>query len=297
MQKLFVIVGIFLLLSGARPAAALDLTKTGDLRAVKFDELGFDPAGLMGWWRFEGNGLDGSGKGNHGTGYGGVAVGEAADRFGLSNRATTFDGVDDYVGIGNLGTLYSQGTIVFWMYPTAVQNYRNPFTTKYMGGNAAIRFEEALNGSFAVVIGNDAGSYNGHQYLSSGLLPDTWYHVVLTWDTVSSKAIGYLNGVEKFNANHDPARWPTVMPNVIIGYGFNNLDRYWKGLVDEVRIFNRILSGTEVLAMYDFEKESKFTIGKDGTIKAAGFIEDAALPVQMRGKKDSLTVKGSLVEQ
>jgi hypothetical protein len=71
-----------------------------------------------------------------------------------------FDGVDDYVAGGNLGSFYSQGTISYWMYSTAVENYRNPFTTNYNGVNVGIRFEQYTTaspyGGFSVVIGNDA---------------------------------------------------------------------------------------------------------------------------------------------
>ena len=48
--------------------------------------------------------------------------------------------------------------------------------------------------------------------------------------------------------------------------------------------------------MYNHEK-GKFSVGADGTMQALEFVEDPALPVQMRSKKQSLTVKGQLIEQ
>ena len=45
-----------------------------------------------------------------------------------------------------------------------VKNYRNPMTTKYNGGNAGFRWEEATGGSFGIVVGNDAGTYDAINY-------------------------------------------------------------------------------------------------------------------------------------
>ena len=60
------------------------------------------------------------------------------------------------------------------MYSTAVENYRNPFTTNYNGVNVGIRFEQYTSaspyGGFSVIIGNDAGTYTGFSYSPSAIL-------------------------------------------------------------------------------------------------------------------------------
>ncbi len=53
----------------------------------------------------------------------------------INGGGIVFDGINDYVSVGNLGSFYAQGTISYWMYSTAVENYRNPFSTVYIGGN------------------------------------------------------------------------------------------------------------------------------------------------------------------
>lgn len=170
-----------------------------------------------------------------------------------------FDGVNDYVAGGNLGSFYSQGTISYWMYSTAVENYRNPFTTNYNGVNVGIRFEQYTTsspyGGFSVVIGNDAGTYTGFSYSPSAILTvNSWYNVVLVWNTVTNIATGYLNGDLKFNSSH--TYWATTLPAIAIGNGFSG-DRYFKGNISSVRIYNRVLSATEVLLSYN-ETKSRF---------------------------------------
>ena len=164
-----------------------------------------------------------------------------------------FDGVNDYVAGGNLGTFYSQGTISYWMYSTAVENYRNPFSTNYLGGNVAIRFEQfttaSPSGGFSVVIGNDAGTYAGYSYSPSAILTvNSWYNVVLVWNTVTNNVIGYLNGDLKFNSSH--TYWATTLPAIAIGNGFSS-DRYFKGNISSVGIYNRALTATEVLQNFN----------------------------------------------
>jgi hypothetical protein len=178
-----------------------------------------------------------SGNGNNGTLTN--AVGYSA-----SNSGTlTFDGVDDWVNVGNLGSFYNQGTIAFWMNASVVENWRNPFTTKYNGVNSCIRFEENSSGTFGMLIGDDSGNYGGANYLNSGLTANTWYHVVLVWDKVSNNAKGYLNGVGKFNQSQ--TLWPTTLPAIAVGNGFSS-DRYWLGRISAVSIYNRVLSIDEV---------------------------------------------------
>ncbi|MBU3935296.1 DUF2341 domain-containing protein, partial [Patescibacteria group bacterium] len=196
--------------------------------------------GLVGYWTMdEGVGtttLDKSGNNNTGTfGTGSSAPAWSTGKFGVG---TSYDG-NDYVNAGNFGTLTPQGTISYWMKPSVVENYRNPLSTKYLGGNSCFRFEEYTTispyGGFSTIIGNDGGTYTSHSYLTSNTLQvNTWYHVVLVWDSVTNMATGYLDGQQKFNEAH--TYWPTTLPSITIGGGFD-VNRYWKGLIDEVRIY------------------------------------------------------------
>lgn len=54
--------------------------------------------GLVAYYPFNGNADDGSGNGLNGVIYGATLT---EDRFGNSNSAYSFDGVDDYASLGN----------------------------------------------------------------------------------------------------------------------------------------------------------------------------------------------------
>jgi hypothetical protein len=167
-----------------------------------------------------------------------------------------FDGTNDYVAAGNLGAFYTQGTISYWMYSTAVENYRNPFSTHYLGTNAGIRFEQYTTvspyGGFNAIIGNDAGTFAFCGYSPTAVLSaNTWYEIVLCWNTSTNRATGYLNGASKFDSAH--TLWPTTMPSISIGSGFSS-DRYFRGYISNVKIYNRALSASEILQNYNSAK-------------------------------------------
>ncbi len=191
---------------------------------------------------------DKSEKENHGKVQGTKWVDNARGR---KNGAYAFDGEGAYISIGNMGPASDKGTIMFWMYPAEIVNYRNPFTTRRHGGNVGFRFEENAAGNFGAVVGNDSGAYDGHTY-TSALAAGTWYHVVLVWDKTKSKITGYLNGSLVFD---DPnTLWATSFDDVSVGTGYSSSGgRQWKGGIDELMIFNRALTEQEVKQLYKIQ--------------------------------------------
>ena len=162
-----------------------------------------------------------------------------------------FDGQDDYISAGNLGSFYTQGTINFWINSTAVVNYKNPFHTHYLGTNAGIRFEQYTGGNFVAVIGDDNSNYNGFQYMNGTMVTNTWYHIGLVWNTSANLAVGYLNGSQVFSVSHD--KWATTMPTVTIGNGFSGA-RYYQGRFGELQMYSSGLSSTQILQNYNATK-------------------------------------------
>ena len=197
-----------------------------------------------------------SGNGNNGT------LTNSPTFSNTNGGNIVFDGIDDYVNGGNLGSFYSQGTISFWMRSTAVENYRNPFSTTYLGFNVGIRFEQYTTvspyGGFNVIIGNDAGTYSSYDYSPISILTvNSWYNVVLVWNSVANTVTGYLNNALKFNTSH--TYWATTLPSISIGSGFDS-GRYFKGNIASVLIYkNKGLTATEVLQNYNATK-SRFGI-------------------------------------
>lgn len=180
---------------------------------------------------------------------GSVMNGAAYVSTGHLGGAYNYDGVNDYVYAGDVG-YFTKGTIAYWMNAAAVENYRNPFSTQYAGWDYCIRFEEYNTGEFA------AGALvitNGLYASTGGITAGTWYHVIFSWN--ESEAWGYLSGALKWRSGYVAnGEYTNINPNfdsVAIGNGYSeDEDRYWKGMLDEVKIYNRPLTSNETISLY-----------------------------------------------
>ena len=77
--------------------------------------------GLVGWWPFNGNANDESGNGNNGTVNGATLT---SDINNISNQAYSFDGVNDFISIGNLTVINGNNSrsFVAWVKINPAQN-------------------------------------------------------------------------------------------------------------------------------------------------------------------------------
>lgn len=94
--------------------------------------------------------------------------------------------------------------------------------------------------------GNDA---DGVGYTNTGLIAsDKWYHFAGTWN--GSDKILYINGSNYSITGTDgtSAGWGAIKA---IGYQFGGAGYYWDGRIDDLVIYNRSLSASEVEQIYE----------------------------------------------
>ncbi|MGD9874317.1 MAG: LamG domain-containing protein [Kiritimatiellia bacterium] len=176
-----------------------------------------------------------------GNGHPGAVYGATFTSNGHCGAAAHFNGNRSYILAGNLGYV-PEGTISFWMNADVLENSRNVFTTEYAGWDDCMKFESAADGSFVVGALPIVGWY------TTSLSASNWNHVVFSW--TKTNAWGYFNGEKKFDLSHSGVYPPGInlnLNNVAVGNGYSTaLNRYWKGMVDEVRIYNRALDPQEI---------------------------------------------------
>ncbi len=205
--------------------------------------------GLVAYYKFDGNANDASGYENHGTVYG---ASPSQDRFGQANSAYYFDGVDDYIDIGNDASLkMTDGlTIATWLrvdslspwYQNVISDHAPNEPT--VGSGKILRFTyNRLQFHVGGIYGYGTAIYVEYPYTND--MVGQWQHVVGTYDRSMVKF--YLNGVlVASRAYTEPL---AVNPNPLL-IGKSGFEDHLQGAVDELRIYNRAITEAEVQQLF-----------------------------------------------
>ena len=169
---------------------------------------------------------------------------------GRYNKARSFNGSSDYVQVNNDPTIQITGnqTISLWLYPNNFSSRKNPYNKAY-GGEGTITQE--TNGSLNYYYGTNGGNsspYQGVGTTSGALTANTWNHVVLVRNLTTMQISWYINGSHNSTTTASYASATAGSSNLYIGAGYAG---YYDGKIDEVMLFNRALSLSEVQALYN----------------------------------------------
>ena len=208
-------------------------------------------AELVGYWRLdEASGTiayDSSGNGHDGT-----IKGDPQWVAGRNGTALDFDGTEDYIDIGlgagdYFATLNSGLTVAAWISREGTGTYdivfgagRNPVGTTAGDDNNGWKF------------GIDSGDVI--KFTTLGILDYTssvgvplgeWVHIAATFNEAGTEAQIYLNGnFEQAISGNGPANPATGL--YAVGFGGTWALEFFDGMLDDVMIYNRVLSEAEV---------------------------------------------------
>jgi hypothetical protein len=174
---------------------------------------------------------------------------------GQIGQALSFDGVNDNVSIGDVQLLTNDLTISTWVRTANFFQVNGYSVSKYNTATNEREYAVYFNGPANEVhflIGSSDGSSYSFGVLSSAasiLTNNTWNHIVFTRS--GSAAHCYINGVEQalagtINSNN----FADTTARLMIG---NRTDggRAFLGQIDDVRIYNRVLTAQEVSDLYN----------------------------------------------
>lgn len=224
-------------------------------------------SGLVGYWDFqEGAGdkaYDKSGNGNHGTLTNMDPNTDWVD--GQIGQALDFDGSDDYVDCGS---------------DSSITNINDEFT-----GSAWIHREGGDEGDRVISIRDDS---NNRGYILSGkgveffestgnkhdLVNDSWaalnewYHIVAVKEDTETQSIIkiYKNGELLDSVSETKWDIGSSDDSAIMGSDPCNSLHLFNGQIDEVRIYNRALSDSEIERLYKFTKPKIKAPTRDGLV-------------------------------
>lgn len=201
---------------------------------------------LIAYYPFNGNAHDESGNGNNGIEHGSILL--TADRFGNNNRAYFFDQVDDWIEIPHNPTIDFANSgdelSVFAWIKTSSEGFilnKNPGTTTWDPGYRLA----VTSGKIDLML--EDNTHSPHWY-GSIINDDKWHFIGATLNSSTDTAKVYIDGQIDFIADFSGVG--STANTELLGIGSRLGSNLFNGVIDDVRIYNKILSYNEIQQLY-----------------------------------------------
>lgn len=196
---------------------------------------------LVALYSFENNVNDSSGNGLNGT-----ISGNPMYADGISGMAMSLDGVNDYINLGNnpMFDITEQITLTAWVNTNdSGDGQHNPYISK---GDTAYAIKHASGNTIQFFI-YDEDWYSANYSVNDSFNGD-WHFVAGTYDGAEVKL--YVDGSLAGTVAHEGTIGVQTF-NVAIGTNTEAEGRFYWGLIDEARIYNRALTINEITYLVD----------------------------------------------
>lgn len=203
-------------------------------------------AGLQAYYPFSGNADDLSGNVHNGTSFGSPTL--TTDRFGNSNSAYEFDGIDDY--INTFSTFdYQNRSLSLWVNPYNLNGSSSSANVALTQDDNALSYgiirTSFENGEMNLWAGGSSGGYT-----NSSITTNSWMHLVLIREGNTTRY--YLDNVLVFSSVAD-GMGSTTNPNpeLIFGAGRRTINQFFEGKIDDIRIYDRAINNCEIDSLFN----------------------------------------------
>jgi uncharacterized membrane protein len=211
------------------------------------------PSDMIAWWPGDGNAKDivsGANGVTMGAGYAMAAV----------NKGFTFDGVNDYVDVPNplsLPEITTGVTVAAWVNPQMppgsegwVFALRDPLMSEgislYMNNGGYLEAALQAGAITTSASWDPVIQYDGH-----------WKHIAMTADTTTGKVTLFVNGVIVLEDSPGLTGYFVRPQHLFFGQRQRSdtaegpgMAMHYRGLIDEVQLFNRALAPSEIRTIY-----------------------------------------------
>ncbi len=207
----------------------------GNVSATDASNIANAPSGLVGDWNMDelsgSTAYDSSGNNYNGTATGTTIV---SGKFGNANNwgATAANG-NKIITSGSI-SLGSTYTISAWVNYNGVTT--NGYVIDFGNNNNSVQYQTA-SGVCADNTACDGGT----------LVAGQWYNIVVTKTGAGGTVNIYVNG-----AQTKTLTGTSNVPGAVTIGNYGLLANGWTGSIDEVRVYNRVLSSTEIRGLYNY---------------------------------------------
>jgi hypothetical protein len=180
---------------------------------------------------------------------------------GSAERGLDFNGQDTYLISAASVQGLSSFTLAGWYYARSYEHAGKIPVTFYAPGVDCPRVSLRIGGEFTqgpVLFVADTDNCIPQEVVSAPNAPalNEWHHIVAVFDSISNDHLIYIDGL-KVAENDFPIgaiadTTPSHPMNIGVNYSPRPLDRrWWDGYIDEVSLYGRAFSTSEVRALYN----------------------------------------------
>lgn len=203
------------------------------------------PAGLVAWWRGEGDANDSAGS-NDGSMKGGIGFAE-----GKVGQAFSLDSVNGYLEVPDVpGLRLTTLTMETWAIFYATTGSR-VIVAKPAGGGTADSYALWLSSGTPMAVVGDPAGIGSVLASPTTLIPGRWYHLAYIVDAAANTQALYIDGLRVATSNLTKLPGYDAQP-LLIGCDKENgqLNYFLNGRIDDIAIYNRALGYAEIMAIY-----------------------------------------------
>ena len=218
------------------------------------------PAGLVGWWKGDGNTLDtvATNNGvNQNAGYTAGVVGQAFAFDPENLPYGTYSGIQ--IADQPAYVLTNSLTIEGWIRPRG-DGYNIFFRGDHRGGLDPYFLGMSSASNISLWITDESGN---SATVGAPISYNIWTYVAATWDGSASAMKIYTNGVQAAQTTTSIRPFGALQPDQSPGIGIGNVNDGgnnfpFVGDVDELSLYNRALTATEIQGIFNAGSSGKF---------------------------------------
>ena len=185
----------------------------------------------------------------------GILINSPAWTVGQVDGALDFDGNNDFINVPHNDALALTETLTFmaWINPASIGANYNTVLAKDSGVGTSSNFWFGLYQDEV-----DFGFFSGgafREVFTAGLnvQAGNWQHIAVSFSNATDEVLLYLGGVLVHTGS---LAFTPVADTTDITIGRSPIGEYWNGLLDDVRIYDRVLGAAEITDI--------FTVGSSG---------------------------------
>ncbi len=198
--------------------------------------------GLVAYYPFNGNANDISGNNNNGVI---TSVTSSADRFGIANTAYTFSGGNIAVPMTTELAMTGDRTFSCWFKANGSQTGGRIYENTYLNSGIGL-----YNGNKLDAWHCSNGQSRNVVNITFGTLSE-WHHLVYVADATNSLGKVYIDGALSGTMSATSSSCPSSWLGAYMRFGLGASGEVFNGSLDDIGIWNRSLTETEIRQLYN----------------------------------------------